>query len=187
MDFVLQPALPERVHCCGAGALPGSARPALAGSVFSGPFRAVSAQGVGCRNESGLLAAFYHLMMAIHRLLGCSRGNGSCFRARSPATLRSLLPQTERETWGSAAGRAAGRPPPLGKAGSFAGGGGTERGGLCTEPSAAPTPGPARPWQGRGCAAGSAAPAPRPSSGTGEGCEPRAQKTSPARRRWLFQ
>lgn len=58
-------------------------------------FRSVSDQGMGCGNKSGLFAVFYHLMMANHRLLDCSHGNGSGFQR--PAPLRTALAPSRKE------------------------------------------------------------------------------------------
>lgn len=64
-------------------------------AVFSKPFHSVSDQGLGCRNESGLFAVFYHLMMVNHRLLDCSHGNGSSFQ--HPVPLHAVLARSCKE------------------------------------------------------------------------------------------
>ena len=64
-------------------------------SSFSQVFRSVSDQGMGCGNKSGLFVVFYHLMMANHRLLDCSHGNGSGFQ--HPAPLRTALAPSRKE------------------------------------------------------------------------------------------
>lgn len=132
--------------CARAGGLLASAPTLCAGpgeptlhpcwaAVFSQPFCSISAQGMGCRNESGLFAVFYHLMMVIYRLLDCSHGNGSCFQHPQPLrTVLALLAKRVREARGTPRwqGRALESPLlwswslllPLGKMYSFAGNGG---------------------------------------------------------------
>jgi len=61
-------------------------------AVCSWPFCLVSPRGMGCRKESVLFVVFSHLMMAIHRLLDCSHGNGSCFQHPQPLHAVLALP-----------------------------------------------------------------------------------------------
>lgn len=152
--------------CARAGGLLASAPALCAGpgeptlhpcwaAVFSQPLCSVSAQGMGCRNESGLFAVFYHLMMVIYRLLDCSHGNGSCFQHLQPLhAVLAPLAKRVREVRGTTRWR--GRAPespllqswslllPLGKMYSFAGDGGhvvqREPGGAGRQHGRAPKP-----------------------------------------------
>lgn len=84
----------------------GARSPPVFVSSFSKLFCSVSDLGMGCGNKSGLFAVFYHLMMANHRLLDCSHGNGSGFQhPASPCCARSFSQRAREKCEGQRAGR----------------------------------------------------------------------------------
>lgn len=84
----------------------GARSPPVFVSSFSKLFHSVSDLGMGCGNKSGLFAVFYHLMMANHRLLDCSHGNGSGFQhPASPRCAHSFSQRARDKCEGQRAGR----------------------------------------------------------------------------------